>query len=66
MPTVGAVVVHLVEGRRVLDAKTAVRVLAVQTLLVPVDHGLPIEAARVLDGTTVREAAEVVAGQQLQ
>lgn len=64
--TVGAVVVHLVEGGRVLDAEAAVGVLAVQALLVPVDHGLPVEAARVLDGATVRETAEVVAGQQVQ
>lgn len=60
VPAVRAVVVHLVEGRRVLDAEGPVRVLAVQALLVPVHHGLPVEPPGVFDRAPVRQPAEVV------
>lgn len=66
VPAVGVVVVHLVKRRRVFHAKRPMSVLAVQTLLVPVDHGLPVEAAGVFDGAAVRKAAEVVAREQFE
>lgn len=66
VPAVGLVVVHLVEGGRVFDAEGPVRVLTVQALLVPVDHGLPVEAPGVFDRAPVREPAEVVARQELE
>ena len=66
MSAVRAVVVHLVESRRVLDAERPVRVLAVQAFLVSVHHGLPVEVAGVLDRPAMRQAPEVVAGQQFE
>lgn len=66
VPTVRVMVVHLIEGGRVLDAERAVSILTVQTLLVSVDHGLPVEAAGILDGAAVRETAKVVPRQQLE
>ena len=61
---VGGVVAHDVRVRRVQLGEGAVRVLAVQALLVAVDHGLPVEAPRVGEGAPVREAREVVLVQE--
>lgn len=66
MPAVGFVVMHFVESGWIYDAEAAVGVLAVQTLLVAIDHGFPVEATRVLYRAPVRKAAEVVSRQQLK
>ena len=60
MSRICVVIVHFVEGRRVFHGEGAVGVLAVQTFLVPVDHGFPVELAGVGDAATVGEFAEVV------
>ena len=60
MPAVCVVGVHFVEGGWVLDAEGAMGVLAVETLLVAVDHGFPVEATGIFDFFAVGESAEVV------
>ena len=42
------------------------RVLAVKTFLVAIDHGFPVEAAGVFDGFAIGEAAEVVLVEEVQ
>lgn len=48
-----------VRGRRVAQGKCRVSVGAVQTLLVPIHHGFPIETAGVLQATAMRSRGKV-------
>lgn len=65
MARVVAVVVHLVARRRVEHREGPVRVLTVQTLLVAVHHGLPVELPRVREAAAVGESGEIIFGEKI-
>ena len=52
-------VVYRVEGGWVIQAERWMGVLAVETLLVAIDHCFPIEATFVLDATSVWQFGEI-------
>ena len=64
MSAVRFVVEDFVEVGRVFDAEGAMRVLAMETLLVAIHHGFPVEFAWVLQRATVGKTAEIVSRQQ--
>ena len=49
MTAIGVMIMHFVEGWRILDTEGTVSVLTMQAFLVSINHGLPVEAARILD-----------------
>lgn len=65
MTRVVVVVDDLVGLRRILSGKLRMSVCAVKTLLVPVDHGLPVVVNRVCQRSPDGELGEVDFGDQL-
>jgi hypothetical protein len=57
-------ILDVIEDGGVQDGEGAVCVLAVEALLVAVDHGLPVEGAGVGDAAAMGETREVVAVEQ--